>query len=103
MSSVMGVPGGPREAGAAGVSGRVFGSGPEAGEVAGDDGLHDLVGAAVNPIQRRVGTMELMKYQVDGHFVLDGGVGCSPVSVGASNISSNTLPVSRAGGVAWLT
>ena len=37
--------------------------------------------------------MELMKYQVDGHFVLGGGVGCSPVSVGASNISSNTLPV----------
>ena len=77
-------------------------SGPEAGEVAGEDGLHDLVGA-VNPFRWRMGTMELMKYQVDGHFVLDGVVGCSPVSVGASNISSNTLPVSGPGGVAWLT
>ena len=34
--------------------------------------------------------MELMKSQVRGEFVLGSGVGCSLLSVPASNISSNT-------------
>jgi hypothetical protein len=34
--------------------------------------------------------MELMKSQVKGTFLLGSGVGCSLLSVPASNISSNT-------------
>ena len=46
--------------------------------------------------------MELMKSQVKGHFVLGSGVDCNPLSVGASNISSNTaLP--GPGGLTWHT
>ena len=38
--------------------------------------------------------MELMKPQVKGNFVLGNGVDCSLVSVGVSNISSNTFALS---------
>jgi hypothetical protein len=47
--------------------------------------------------------MELMESQVKGHFVLGSGVDCSPLSVGVSNISSNTFAVSWSGGLMWRT
>jgi len=78
------------------------GSGPQAGQVAGDDRLHDLGRATINPHFVKPSTMELMKSQVEGHFVLASGVDCSPLAAGVSNISSNTaLP--GPGGPTWHT
>jgi hypothetical protein len=48
-------------------------------------------------------TMELMKSQVKGHFVLGSGVDCSPLSAGVSNISSNSFAVSWSEGPTWRT
>jgi hypothetical protein len=62
----------------------------QAGHLAGDDRLHDLGRAAVNPCLMKEGTMGFMKSQVRGTFLLGSGVGCSLLSVPDSNISSNT-------------
>jgi hypothetical protein len=66
------------------------GSGPQAGDLTGDDRLHDLRRAAVNPCLMKEGTMGFMKSQVRGTFLLGSGVGCSLLSVPGSNISPNT-------------
>ena len=47
--------------------------------------------------------MELMKWQVNGDFVLDSGVCCSRLSVGGSNISSNTVALRKLRRPTWRT
>ena len=72
-------------------------------QAAADDLLHDLGGAAENPYVMKESYHEIMKWQVISDFVLGSGVGCSPLSVGGSNISSNTVTVRKPGGPTWRT
>jgi hypothetical protein len=56
-----------------------------------------------NHNSRRRARIKFMKQQVEAVFMLGSGVDCSPMSVGGSNISSNTTATRNPGGSTWRT